>query len=561
MNEKLYATTTKTFEKGINYPGYPLTHLTAADVSMEATGAIILPDGPWVKNNTLLPTAAETDAFRNAGYETDSEGRPLHPWLKQMLSTPGVGVITGKGFYHNWGPNYTADPVVLTREIIPSVLLIQRIDTGVWALPGGFIDPGEKDPLDAATRELYEETHLDINQAGAISELIYQDVVADPRTTAHAWAETSAYLFVIDERVHVGVTDPSEVKKAQWFYVDKLPGQLHGSHAVLIELARERLRVLENQARKSIREILGTPKEQLVTTMIDGGHMAYDHLFIRNGENRLFVKAHDASRFTDSFREAHSRAYLQKEFALFTHLATNHYPAIPDRVDLINDSLLAMDALHEDDGWQWRAPDDDSFDHYVRDILTALDQLQSIPIPEMPSYHNTIEPTYVTFWKEGWDDITEDKTVILCTKIQDLSSSWTTPQQSCVKELIADLPRLMAHAAQLERNMPLVMAHGDARQSNIAWHTDYGAKTIDWSWGDPAPKNADSTMFLIDLVKSGFDVSRYASYINRDHVVVLIGFWLAHSLWQTHDGSTTVRKQQVASAVAAHQLLTRITGS
>ena len=558
MNEKLYAATTKTFEKGINYPGYPLARLTVTDVSMEGTGTIVLPDGPWLKNNTPLPTTAESIAFRAAGYETDSEGRPLHPWLRQMLTTPESGVITGKGFYHNWGPNYTADPIVLTREVIPSVLLIQRVDTGVWALPGGFIDPDEKDPLDAATRELYEETHLNINQVGASSELIYQDVVADLRTTAHAWAETSAYLFVIDKRVPVGVTDPSEVKKARWFYIDTLPSQLHGSHAVLIKLAIERLKGQGDQARKSIREILSTPKEQLETTTIDAGHMAYDHLFVRDGKNRLFVKAHDATRFTDSFREAHSRAYLQKEFALFTHLATNHYPAIPDRVDLIDDSLLAMDALHEDGGWQWRAPADGNFDHYVRDVLIALDQLQAIPIPEIPSYHNAIEPTYTTFWKEGWDAISEDNTDILRSKIHQLSRSWTTTQQSYVNELINDLPRLLASAAQLERNVPLVMAHGDARQSNIAWHTEYGAKTVDWSWGDPAPKNADSTMFLIDLAKSGFDVSRYTSYINRDHMAVLIGFWLAHSLWQTRDGSTTVREQQVASAVAAHQLLRRM---
>ncbi|HEY8885946.1 MAG TPA: NUDIX domain-containing protein [Candidatus Microsaccharimonas sp.] len=559
MNEKLFAATKKTFEKGASYPGYPTVRLTIADVSKNSNGTTILPDGEWTKNNTNLPTSAESDAFRTAGYETDNEGRPLHPWLTQMLANPDVGVITGKGFYHNWGPNYTADPIVLTHEVRTSVLLIKRSDTGIWALPGGFVDPGETNPADAARRELFEEADLKLELEG---DLIYQDVVADLRTTAHAWAETSAYSFVVDERLPVAVTDPNEVKSVQWFYVDELPEQLHGSHAVLVQIALERLhnpQEHEGGHKKSIRDILNTPSNQLETTIVDAGHMAYDHLFVSDGTDRLFIKAHDASRFTDAFREAHSRAYLQKEFALFTQLAEEGYSAIPDRVDLVDDSLLAMDALHEDDGWQWRAPEDSQFDQYVRDVLTAFDQLQALPIPVNPSYHEVIEPTYETFWKEGWDDITDDKTEVLIEKIQQLSQDWSVQQQQFATQLIQDFPQLKKQAHALDRNVPLVMAHNDARQSNIGRHPDHGAKLVDWSWGDPAPKDADSTMFLIDLVKSGYDVSPYVDHINRDQVIVLIGFWLAHSLWQTRDGSSTVREQQVASASAAHRLLDLLT--
>lgn len=342
---------------------------------------------------------------------------------------------------------------------------------------------------------------------------------------------------------------------------NEFSNQLDGLRVVPIELAFEPLKESGNHDQKSIREILSTPTHQLEITIIDAGHMAYDHLFIRDGDNQLFVKAHDASRFTDALRESHSRAYLKKEFALLAHLAANNYSAIPNRVDLIDDSLLAMDALHQDDGWQWRAPEGDDFKRYVHDVLIALDQLEASPIPIKPLYHDAVEPTYVTFWKEGWDDITDDKTNALVTKTLQLSSGWTIAQQTDADELINELSHLKARAAQLERNTPLVMAHNDARQSNIAWHPDHGAKIVDWSWGDAAPKNADSTMFLIDLAKSGFDVSPYVEYINRDYVIVLIGFWLAHSLWETRDDSTTVREQQLASATAAHHLLKIMTVS
>lgn len=560
MNEQLFAATKKTFESGVVYPGYPTVRLMAAGMSITADGLIELPDGEWTKNNTNLPTTNESEAFRAAGYQTDSLGRPLHPWLRDMLATPHVGVITGKGFYYNWGPNYTADPIVITREERPSVLLIQRGDTGVWALPGGFMDAGETNPSDSAKRELFEEANLRLEQDG---DLIYQDVVADLRTTAHAWAETSAYSFVVDERLPVGVTDPHEVRRVQWFYADELPTELHGSHAVLIELALNRLK--NNQEKDgnkepSIRDILGMPRDQLETTIIDAGHMAYDHLFVRSGNQRLFVKAHDASRFTDAFREAHSREYLKKEFAWFSGLSQNGFAAIPDRVDLIDDSLLAMDALHQDDGWLWRAPEDDQYDQYVRDTLQAFDDLQRIPIPEHPSYHQTIASTFETFWKEGWDDITDEKTEALADKIIQLSKEWTIEQQQDALELIQNIASLRKQAKQIDRTAPLFTAHNDARQSNIAWNPDpttAGCHTrlVDWSWGDPAPKDADSTMFLIDLAKSGYDIRQYIDHINKDWLITYIGFLLAHSLWQTRDGSSTVREQQIASASAAQKLL------
>lgn len=46
------------------------------------------------------------------------------------------------------GPNYTADAVVI-NPASKRLLLIQRKDTGQWALPGGFVDEGEI-ALDAA---------------------------------------------------------------------------------------------------------------------------------------------------------------------------------------------------------------------------------------------------------------------------------------------------------------------------------------------------------------------------------------------------------------------------
>jgi hydrolase, NUDIX family len=68
--------------------------------------------------------------------------------MNEMMST------TEQKLWYD-GPNYTADSIVIHPES-RQVLLVKR-KTGEWALPGGFIDPGEE-PLTAAHREVMEET-------------------------------------------------------------------------------------------------------------------------------------------------------------------------------------------------------------------------------------------------------------------------------------------------------------------------------------------------------------------------------------------------------------------
>ena len=152
-----------------------------------------------------------------------------------MLSDPDVGVVTGTGNYYNMGPNKTADPVIITNEPTPNVLLVLRLDNNLWALPGGFIDEGE-DGVEAARREGYEESGLILS--GQPELILYEGVVADARTTTYAWAETYATLWRVDEQQPL-VPQLSEVKDARWFPVNQLPDRLHGSHGVLLEEAMQ----------------------------------------------------------------------------------------------------------------------------------------------------------------------------------------------------------------------------------------------------------------------------------------------------------------------------------
>ena len=114
-------------------------------------------------------------------------------------------------------PAVTADCIVITREVGPRVLLIQRgFDPykGCWAFPGGFMNMDETTEQ-CAIRELEEETGLrlsDVHQIGA-----YSKVDRDPRGRTI----TVAYLAIVDEPI--AVTGQDDAAKAEWFPIDALP--------------------------------------------------------------------------------------------------------------------------------------------------------------------------------------------------------------------------------------------------------------------------------------------------------------------------------------------------
>lgn len=122
---------------------------------------------------------------------------------------------------------YTADTVVTTTD--GYVLLIERgwdPFKGQWALPGGYVDPGETS-RDAAARELAEEAGVH----AAPEELTQIGVFDRPDRDPRGRYVTVAYHLTVIPGTIIEAGD--DATRAQWWPLDALP-QLAFDHADIL---------------------------------------------------------------------------------------------------------------------------------------------------------------------------------------------------------------------------------------------------------------------------------------------------------------------------------------
>ena len=135
-------------------------------------------------------------------------------------------------------PSVTADIALFTvRDKALQVLLIRRKEwpfAGQWAMPGGFVRPGES-LEDAARRELSEETGVRevlLEQLRAFSE-----PGRDPRT----WVITVAYTALVASDA-LALRAGTDAAEAAWFPVRSLPQPLAFDHSQILDYAAASLR-------------------------------------------------------------------------------------------------------------------------------------------------------------------------------------------------------------------------------------------------------------------------------------------------------------------------------
>jgi 8-oxo-dGTP diphosphatase len=133
-------------------------------------------------------------------------------------------------------PAVTVDTIIVTRERQPRVLLIRRKHepfTGMWAIPGGFVNMDES--LDtAARRELAEETGVQVAQLEQLHA--FGEPGRDPRGRTIS----VAYLARV-EAAEVSPRAGDDAADAGWHPLDQLP-PLAFDHDKILACAQQRLR-------------------------------------------------------------------------------------------------------------------------------------------------------------------------------------------------------------------------------------------------------------------------------------------------------------------------------
>lgn len=431
------------------------------------------------------------------------------------------------------GPNYTADSVII-NTIVQKILLIKR-SSGEWALPGGFIN-SEEDSFTSAIRETKEETGTIISDSPI---LIYKGLVNDPRNSQTSWIETSAYLFIVNELSEVSGRD--DAIDAAWLPLNNLP-KLYASHDEIVARAIDYL---------SCRSLVKIAEFSENYRNINGGHMQYDKIIATKNDHSVFIKR-TSTRY-DDIKRNRLHQYLRKEAFTMSYLRCHGYSGIPHRSILRDDDTFIMETMTSNEGWLWRAKNE-TLDAYVKSAKEKFNELENIPLP--PDTFD-IESSRDSFIKEGWASLDEQK----IAKLRELSLGFlnrlTPHSQNITKKLLADLPALLNTRGRHGDIKKLVFCHHDIRQSNMAWHPKRGTKLIDWSWSGPGESGSDITSLLIDLHKSGHNISNYYKEINLDHCLTLMGFWLNHATWP-YGSDDTLRFQQFLSALSAYEIYTTI---
>jgi len=138
-------------------------------------------------------------------------------------------------------PALTVDAVVFCGPAEARKLLLVKRGAepfrGCWALPGGFVDEGER-LVEAVRRELAEET-------GVIWEgaLIPVGTFGDPGRDPRGWTVSAAYVanMGLEEAYVVPGDDAAD---ARWFFADELPEPLCFDHSDIVAAALWRLQCL-----------------------------------------------------------------------------------------------------------------------------------------------------------------------------------------------------------------------------------------------------------------------------------------------------------------------------
>lgn len=131
----------------------------------------------------------------------------------------------------------TVDAVVRCARHILLVRRARNPGAGLWALPGGFVEPNER-LIQAALRELREETRIGVLQSTLESAFRGVQVFDHPQRSLRGRTITHAHFFDIDSNALPSVSGDDDAEQARWFPLEEVAGlesELFEDHAQIID--------------------------------------------------------------------------------------------------------------------------------------------------------------------------------------------------------------------------------------------------------------------------------------------------------------------------------------
>lgn len=175
--------------------------------------------------NTLLEEHVHLEAYKKQFVRPSDE--EIGEWLRENTSLyPEHRDVFAK-FADTFCPKYppvfyTADAIVVQSG---HILLIKRgamPGKGLWALPGGFVNRYENS-LDAALRELREETKIDVPEAVLRGSKTMFRLFEDPYRSERGRTLTNAYVFELrPEKKLPKIKGGDDAAKAMWVPLSNL---------------------------------------------------------------------------------------------------------------------------------------------------------------------------------------------------------------------------------------------------------------------------------------------------------------------------------------------------
>jgi len=167
--------------------------------------------------------------------------------LERFVGTPEwKALVEEHGFVEHYKKIWSVAPYAVTFTTVDAVvvqsghvLVVRRghqPGKGLWALPGGFLNQGER-LRDGAIRELVEETGIrlaqgkhakDITKTILKGSIVEHEVFDHPNRSSRGRTITTAYLFRLDDTkplppVTAGSEDadaPDEILETQWITIN-----------------------------------------------------------------------------------------------------------------------------------------------------------------------------------------------------------------------------------------------------------------------------------------------------------------------------------------------------